>query len=98
MINIIVSTIYYLIIAILVFENICEKALSASLNKFNKEFPLKLYKENNFVASKTKIYPSLLNATYFIYRAANSGTCCFNFSYLRIDKTRVTELRFINVS
>lgn len=45
-----------LIIDILDFEKTSQKAPSASLDKTNKEFIIKLYKDSNIVISKTQIY------------------------------------------
>lgn len=57
---------------ILASKNMHQEAPLASLNEFNEEFALKLYKNSNFVASKTQ-YSFLHNATYFKYGASANG-------------------------
>lgn len=83
---------------ILVSENIYQEASLASLNKSNKEFALKLYKESYSIASKMQIYSFLYNITCFKYRAVVNRKCWFDISYLRINKTRVIELGSIDIS
>lgn len=46
------NIICYFMADVLNFEKTNQKALSASLNKSNKKFALKLYKDSNIVASK----------------------------------------------
>ena len=54
---------------------ISEKASSVSLDKTDKEFALKLYKDSNVVTSKTQIYSFLYNTTYFKYGTIMIGKC-----------------------
>lgn len=56
MMNFIDSIIYYSMRNILIFENMRQEVLSASLNKSNEKFALKLYKNSNSIISKIKIY------------------------------------------
>lgn len=49
-----------------IFEDISQKAPSASFNKTNNKYALKLYKNSNIVAFKTQIYSFLHNATCFL--------------------------------
>ena len=79
-------------------KNIKSDTISAILEKTDEDFALQLYKDNNIIASKTKIYFFLYNLTCFKYRVAMSGNCHLDFSYLYIKETRVTELGFIHVS
>lgn len=84
---------------ILVCENMHPKALSATLNKSDKKFSLlKLYKNSNFIASKTQIYSFLHNATCFKYRVAANKKDWLDFSSFHIDRTRKTEPEFIDIS
>lgn len=57
---------------ILIFKNICQKATSASFNKSDKEFALKLYKNNNFVAFKMQIHSFLHNFKGIKAKIANN--------------------------
>lgn len=98
MVNFINIIIYYSMSDILVPKDIYQKALSASLNKSNEEFTLKLYKDSNFVVFKTQIHFFSHNVTCFKYGVAISRKCQFNFLRLRIDKIRVIELKSIDIS
>lgn len=66
-INIIIG---YLIVNVLNFQETSQKSLPASLNKTDKKFILKLYKNSNIIVSKTQIHFFLHNITCFKYRAA----------------------------
>lgn len=52
MIKFIYNIIYCLLNDIIISKKISHKALSTSLNKTNKEFTQKLYRENNAVTPK----------------------------------------------
>lgn len=69
MMNFIDTLICCLMTNILVFKNMYQKAPSTKLNKSDKEFTLKLYKDSNFVAFKMQIHFSLHNVTCFKYGA-----------------------------
>ena len=56
-------------------SKISQKAPLANLDKTDKEFALKLYKDSNIVASKTQIHSSSHNATWFEYRATITRKC-----------------------
>lgn len=75
----------------------CQKALSTSPNKSEKEFVLKLYSDNNSNISKMKNDFPLHNATCFKYRAIDNRKCWFHFFNPCINKRRITDLRFINI-
>lgn len=98
MVNFIDIIICNLIINILLSKNIQQEAMSANMNKSDEKFAPKLYKNSNFVASKIQIYFSLQNATYFKFEAAANRKYQFDFSYLCIDKTKIIELKSIDVS
>lgn len=83
---------------ILLPKYIDHEAPLASFDKTNTEFTLALYKYRNIVVFKTQVHSFLHNAICFKYRAVIIGKCQFNFSYSYIDKTRVTELGFIELS
>lgn len=83
---------------ILISKNMHQEASSVSLIEFDKKFTLKLYKDSNFIVSKMQIYSSLYNITYFKYGATASKKYWFDFFHPRIDKARVTELEFIDIS
>lgn len=59
-----------LITDILVHEKTSCKALSTSLDKTNKKFALKLYKDNNTIIFKIQIYFFSHNVTCFKYKVA----------------------------
>lgn len=56
-------------------EKTSQKASTASLDKTDQEFALKLHKDSNTVASKIQIYFSLHNATCFKFGAAVTRKC-----------------------
>lgn len=53
MVKFINNIIYCSMTDILIAEKISQEALSASLNEINKEFSLKLYKDNIAITSRT---------------------------------------------
>lgn len=55
-----------LIADILDYEETSQKALSASFDKIDRDFTLKLYQNGNSVTSITPIHFFLYDATYFI--------------------------------
>lgn len=71
--------------------------MSARLNKIDKEFVLKLYKDGNAIAFKTQIHFSLYNVTYFQYRIALIRKYYFDFSCPYNEETKMIELNFINI-
>lgn len=94
MLQFIDSIIFYSLTDKLLSENIKEKALatdilltkyidheglSISLNETDVEFALTLYKDSNAIVSKTQVYFSSYNTTFFKYKAATSGKYLFNF-------------------
>lgn len=58
---------------VLEYKKIRQEASSTSLDKTDIKFALKLYKDNNSIASTTQIYLSLHNVTCFKYKIAVTG-------------------------
>lgn len=79
-------------------EEISWKALSTSLDKTNKEFTLKLYKNSNAVTFRIQVHSSLYNVTCFKYGATLTEKCQFDFFCPYIEEIKVTELGSINIS
>lgn len=75
----------YLITDISLTKEIKQEVLSASLNKTDADFALKLYKDSNAIASKTQIHSSSHNTTCFKYGVAATGKCWFDFPCHSID-------------
>lgn len=98
MVNFIDIIICCSMVDILLFKNMHQKAPSASLNKSDKEFALKLYKDSNSVTFKMQIHSFLHNITYFKYGVAIIQKCWFDFPCPHIDKTKIIELGSIDVS
>lgn len=92
------NIICYLIVDVLDWKKASRKALSASLDKTNGEFTLKLYKNSNFIAFTIHIYSSSHNATCFQYGAAVIRKCWFDFFYLCIMETKVINPCSIEIS
>lgn len=91
------NIVYYLIADITLSEDIKFEAPSANLDKTDKNFALKFYKDNNTVVSKIQIHSPLYNTICLKYRAIVTKNYCFDFPHLCINKIRVTELDSINV-
>lgn len=57
------------------FKKLSQKTLSASLDKINERFTLKLYKDSNIIASQIQIHFFLYNITRFKNGAAIIEKC-----------------------
>lgn len=75
MVKIFDNIICYLIADILLIKKIKKQTLSVSLNKIDKDFAFKLYKNSNVVAFKIQIHFFLYNATCFKYKTATIKKC-----------------------
>lgn len=56
-------------------EIMSQKAPSVSLDKINKKYALKLYKDSNAIASRTQVHSFLYNITCFKYKIAINRKC-----------------------
>lgn len=82
----------------LIAKKTSQKFLSASPDRTDKNFVLKLYKNSNAIVFKTQVYFSLYNATCFKYRFAMIRKYQFDFFCFFIEKTKVTGLDSIDIS
>lgn len=98
MVKFIKNIIYYSMADILMAEKTSQKALSASLDKTDKKFILKLYRDSNAIASRTPVHFFLHNTTYFKYETAMTRKCQFDFSRPCVEEIKGIELGFINIS
>lgn len=70
MVKFIDNIICYLMADIPIAEIISQEAPSVSLDKTNKKYALKLYKDSNAIASRTQVHSFLYNITCFKYEIA----------------------------
>lgn len=78
-------------------EKTSQEVLLAGLDKTDKKFTLKLYRDSNAIISKTPIYSFLHNTTCFKYETAMTRKCQFDFPYSCVEKTKVIKLGSINI-
>lgn len=56
-------------------EIMSQEAPSVSLDKINKKFVLKLYRDSNAIASRTQVHSFLYNITCFKYETTINRKC-----------------------